>query len=57
MLRIATAKGPVFVAGTGDLITGDADPALALKDVPQGADVICLTHQPDIFPRLPRSAA
>ena len=31
------------------------DPARALDGVPPGADALCFTHSPDVFPRLPRT--
>jgi predicted MPP superfamily phosphohydrolase len=43
----------VWVAGLADLWTGRPDVQAALADVPAGAPVIVLTHNPDVFPTIP----
>ena len=53
--KIETPLGPVWIAGVSDLWTGKHDLASAVNaieddDVP----VILLTHNPDIFPQVPR---
>lgn len=42
-----------WVAGVGDFLEGRHDIATALQNVPPGAPVIVLTHNPDIFPEMP----
>lgn len=42
-----------FLAGVSDFLEGDHDVARALSKVPAGADVILVTHNPDIFPSVP----
>jgi len=53
--RVETAAGPVWVAGVSDLWTGrhDLDAALTAID-DDDAPVILLTHNPDIFPVVPK---
>ena len=49
-----TAGGrPLWVAGVSDARTRQADITRALAAVPDGAPVIALTHNPDVFPRMP----
>jgi len=53
-VRVATRAGPVWVAGVSDLWTGRHDLAAALAPVEDdGAPVLLLTHNPDIFPMVP----
>jgi uncharacterized protein len=53
-VRVATAAGPVWIAGVSDLWTGRHDLAAALALVKDdGAPVLLLTHNPDIFPMVP----
>ena len=52
--RLDTPAGPLWIAGVSDRWTGrhDLDAALSrVKD--DGAPVIVLTHNPDLFPRVP----
>ena len=54
-VRLDTPSGALWVAGLSDLWTGhhDLDAALSVvKD--DGAPAILLTHNPDVFPRVPR---
>lgn len=46
----------LWLAGIGDLFAGRNDMALAFKEIPPGAKVIGLMHNPDLFPQLPASA-
>jgi len=56
--RYDTASGPLWVAGVSDLWTGRHDIAAALSAVKDdGAPVILLTHNPDIFPLVPDRVA
>jgi len=43
----------LWVAGTGDERERRADALVALLDVPEDAPVLLLTHDPDVFPRVP----
>ena len=53
--RLETAAGPVWVAGISDFWTGRHDIAAALAAVKDdGAPVVLLTHNPDVFPDVPR---
>jgi predicted MPP superfamily phosphohydrolase len=45
----------IWLAGLGDLWTRGAHINQTLAKVPPGATVIALTHNPDIFPRLPQT--
>jgi hypothetical protein len=52
--RIDTAAGPIWFAGVSDLWTGRHDIGAALAGVKDdGAPVILLTHNPDVFPDVP----
>ncbi len=56
--RIDTAAGPVWIAGISDLWTGRHDITAALSGVKDdGAPVILLTHNPDVFPLVPNRVA
>jgi predicted MPP superfamily phosphohydrolase len=48
---IATANGPVAVAGIDDLRSGKADLAAALDGIDPAIPTILLSHRPEIFPR------
>ena len=53
-IRIQTTAGPLWIAGISDLWTGRHDIAAALaRVVDDGAPVILLTHNPDVFPDVP----
>lgn len=47
----------IWVAGIGDKWTGNPDIASALAKVNDGAPIIALTHNPDIFPSIPARVA
>lgn len=47
------ADPPLWVAGLADLWTRRPDIPAALASVPQGAPVLLLTHNPDVFPSVP----
>lgn len=49
----AVRERPLWIAGVGDEWTRPASIARALAPVPEGAPVIVLAHNPDLFPRLP----
>jgi predicted MPP superfamily phosphohydrolase len=53
----ARALGPLWVAGVGDASMRDPDVGQALADVPDGAPAILLSHDPDVFPRVPARVA
>src|SRR5262249_45141714 len=55
--RIATAAGPIWIAGVSDMWTERHDLAAALSAVKDDAPVILLTHNPDIFPLVPSRVA
>jgi len=48
------AGDTLWLAGVSDLWTGYHDIGAALRNVPDGAPVLLFTHNPDIFPRVPR---
>ena len=53
-VRLNTPIGPVWVAGISDLWTGPHDLNAALGAVADdGAPVLLLTHNPDVFPAVP----
>jgi predicted MPP superfamily phosphohydrolase len=56
-LRLETAAGPLWLAGVGDERMRLADVDAALSAVPQEEPAILLTHQPDVFPRVPERVA
>lgn len=43
----------LFVVGVEDLTTGDPDLGTTLAGVPVGAPTLLLSHDPDLFPRVP----
>lgn len=43
----------LYFAGLGDEWTRRSDPDLVLSTIPKGAPTLVLTHNPDLFPRLP----
>src|SRR6266542_4356261 len=56
--RLDTPAGPLWIAGISDLWTGRHDIASALAAVKDdGAPVILLTHNPDVFPVVPKRVA
>jgi len=56
--RIETPAGPLWFAGISDLWTGRHDIAAALSSVrDDGASVVLLTHNPDVFPFVPGRVA
>jgi predicted MPP superfamily phosphohydrolase len=56
--RIETPAGPLWIAGISDLWTGRHDIAAALSSVrDDGASVVLLTHNPDVFPFVPGRVA
>jgi predicted MPP superfamily phosphohydrolase len=53
-IRLNTPIGPLWVAGISDLWTGRHDLTAALAAVvDDGAPVLLLTHNPDVFPAVP----
>jgi uncharacterized protein len=57
-VRLATSAGVVWFAGISDVWTGRHDIAAALSAVKDdGAPVILLTHNPDVFPDVPDRVA
>jgi predicted MPP superfamily phosphohydrolase len=52
-----TPAGRVWIAGISDLWTGPHDVRAALDAVKDGAPVILLTHNPDVFPDVPPRVA
>jgi predicted MPP superfamily phosphohydrolase len=56
--RIETPAGPLWFAGISDLWTGRHDIGAALSSVQDdGASVLLLTHNPDVFPFVPGRVA
>jgi uncharacterized protein len=54
---IQTPAGPMWIAGISDLWTGSHDVRAALDPIRDGAPVILLTHNPDVFPDVPPRVA
>lgn len=50
---LSTANGPLWLAGLGDDMTGQADPAKAFAQVPPKAKLIVMMHDPANAPDLP----
>ena len=56
--KLDTRAGPVWIAGISDLWTGSHDITAALSAIEDdGAPVILLTHNPDVFPEVPERVA
>ncbi len=56
--RVDTPAGPLWIAGISDLWTGRHDIPSALRAVqPDGAPIILLSHNPDVFPDVPDGVA
>jgi uncharacterized protein len=53
----AVRAGPLFVAGVADERTRRPDVTAALAAVPEGAPVLLLSHDPDVFPAVPARVA
>jgi predicted MPP superfamily phosphohydrolase len=53
----AVAVGDFWIAGLGDLLKRTADLEGTLAQVPSGVPVMLLSHNPDVFPRVPASVA
>ena len=54
-VRLDTPAGALWVAGIGDLWTAPHDLVAALSTVPaDGSPVLLLTHNPDVFPDVPK---
>ncbi len=56
-VRREARGGPLWIAGVGDLEQRDPRVGQALADVPEDEPVLLLTHQPDVFPAVPRRVA
>ena len=57
-MRVETPSGPLWIAGISDLWTGIHDIHQALSPVKDdGAAVVLLTHNPDVFPDVPDRVA
>ncbi len=50
-------SGPLWFAGVGDARMRRADVTASLREVPEGAPVVLLTHDPDVFPEVPARVA
>ena len=56
--KFSTPAGPLWIAGVSDLWTGRHDVAAALAPVnDDGAPVLLMTHNPDVFPLVPDRVA
>jgi uncharacterized protein len=47
-------KDGFWLAGISDFTEGKHDVAAALRPIPAGAPVIAITHNPDVFPHVPK---
>ncbi|MGE3143696.1 MAG: metallophosphoesterase [Hyphomonadaceae bacterium] len=54
---IARSSGRFVIAGLDDRDTGAPDYARAIDGAPEGAPVLLLTHNPDVFPNIPEGPA
>jgi predicted MPP superfamily phosphohydrolase len=52
--ELNTRGGPFYLVGLADLWEGNQEIAETIARIPEGAPVIALTHNPDIFPQLPQ---
>jgi predicted MPP superfamily phosphohydrolase len=52
--EIDSRGGPFFLVGLADLWQGQQRIQETIAKIPEGAPIIALTHNPDIFPRLPQ---
>src|SRR5262249_55004813 len=54
-VSLTTPSGPVWVAGVSDFWSGKHDVNRALRAIPSdGAPILLITHNPDIFPEVPK---
>jgi predicted MPP superfamily phosphohydrolase len=53
----AVERGGLWIVGLGDLRYRAPDIRRALEDVPPHAPTILLSHDPDVFPRIPPSVS
>jgi predicted MPP superfamily phosphohydrolase len=56
-VELRAAGGAFWVVGLADLRYRTPDVLDALREVPPGAPVIALSHDPDLFPRIPNHVA
>jgi predicted MPP superfamily phosphohydrolase len=56
-VELHTARGSFWVAGLADMRYRMPNVVRALRDVPHDAPVIVLSHDPDLFPRMPERVA
>ena len=56
-VRLHAARVPLWVAGLADATERTPDVAAALAEVPEDAALLVLSHDPDLFPRVPDRAA
>jgi len=56
-VELQAPGGPFWVAGLADLRHRMPNVVRALRDVPQDAPLIVLSHDPDLFPRMPERVA
>lgn len=56
-VRLHAARVPLWVAGLADATERVPDVAGALASVPDDAALLVLSHDPDLFPRVPERAA
>ncbi|HEV2811896.1 MAG TPA: metallophosphoesterase, partial [Solirubrobacteraceae bacterium] len=54
---LRSGRVPLWVAGLADATERTPDVPAALADVPEDAALIVLSHDPDLFPRVPARAA
>lgn len=56
-IALDAPSGRLWLAGVGDHRMRRADVGEALEDVPEDEPVVLLTHNPDVFPRVPERVA
>ena len=52
-MRVATPSGPIWLAGVSDFKTARHDFHAALAGITREAPLLVITHNPDVFPKLP----
>ena len=56
-VQLARGPAPLWAAGLADARERDRDPDLVFEGVPDDATLLVLSHDPDLFPRVPSRAA
>jgi len=57
VVQLDVRGSPLWLAGLADLWTRPQKITTTIEEIPEGQPIIALTHNPDIFPRLPERVA